>query len=233
MNSIYLIDYYSNLGKSSIHKLTIISKVIFFFCILFSIILSKTFSHLFFILFLIIFLIVLAQLPFLKILKWSLYPTFFAFLFAVSQINYGLLPFQTMLRALNAALLMLFMICTTPYPTLFNLIGRLSPFLASVFFMTYRYFFLIISEIQTKIKLMRIRGGYAGGIFMILKNLGQVIGHILIHFVEKSERLYNLMLIRGYRGKMFSKISYQFRILDLLFVMAGILIFLSLFYGKI
>jgi cobalt/nickel transport system permease protein len=224
MSEIYLIDYYSNTIQSILHRLAPQTKVIFLLLVLFSIILSKSILILFLILWLIIFLILVAKLPLLKILKWSLYPAFFALLFIISQIQYGFLPFITLFRAIDAALCLLLIFCTTPYPTIFSLFSKISRPLANLFFLTYHYFFLIIDEIQIKLKVMKIRGGYAAP-SKILKNLAFVIGHFLIHSLEKSKRLYDILLIRGFRGVMFSRLSYKFKLADLIFIGLGIFIF--------
>lgn len=94
--------------------------------------------------------------------------------------------------------------------------------MANVFFITYRCFFLIIDEIQTKIEMMKIRGGYAGGPIKILKNVGLVLGRLFIHSIERSEKLYDLLVVRGYRGVIFSRISYKFGLSDLLLIVIGI-----------
>lgn len=226
MSSVYLIDYYSNITKSVIHQITAASKIIFLLLVLFSIVISKSFLNLFLIFLIIILLITVAKIPLLKILKWTIYPAFFASLFALSQIQYGLLPLQTMLRAVDAALLVIFIICTTPYPAIFSLLGKISPFLANLFFMTYRDIFLIIDKIQTKMKMLKVRGGYSGGITKTFKNLGLMIGHFLVYSLEKSEQLYSLLLVRGYRGLMSLKVNYKFGLLDLLLIALGNLILL-------
>ncbi len=224
MSSIYLIDYYSNNIRSLIHQASPLAKLIFLFLILVSIILSKSLSSLVFILGIIVVLFLIAKLPFLKIGKWALYPAFFALIFALSQIQYGLLPLQTLLRAITVALLVLLFVCTTPYPVFFSLLGRFSRVFANVLFMTYRYFFLIIDKLQTKIKLMKIRGVYAGGIWRSFKNIGALTAQLFIHSLEKSEKVYNLLLIRGYQGVIFSRISYKFKLSDLLLIGLGLII---------
>lgn len=231
MSSIYLIDYYSNTIKSVIHRVTVVSKTIFLLLVLLSIVVSKSFSSLFLILFIIIVLIMMAKLPVLKILKWSLYPAFFASLFAISQIQYGLLPLQTMLRAIDAVLLTLLIVCTTPYPAFFSLVSRVSIILANVFFTAYRYFFLVVDEIQTKIRVMKVRGGYIGGPIKILKNIGLLIGRLFIHSIERSERLYDIMVVRGYQGVVFSRISLKFGLADLLFIAIGIVILVATIFN--
>jgi len=221
MSSIYLIDYFANTIKSPMHQRTVISKLIFLLLILFSIVISESILILIFVFLTIIALLIAAKLPFLKILKWSVYPAFFASLFALSQIGFGLLPLQTILRAIDAAVLALLIVCTTPYPNLFSLFSKISVILSNVFFLAYRSFFLIIDELQTKIRILKLRGGYAGGPFRTLKNISAVIGQTLIYSAEKSEIIYNLLTVRGYQGIIFSKIKYKFKTLDLILIALG------------
>ena len=222
MSSIYLIDYYSNSIESVLHKASPVSKIVFLFLILISIISSKSIFSLLVIFSVISFLIILAKLPFFRILTWSFYPAFFTSLFAVSQFEYGLLPLQTMFRAVSAALSMIFLACTTSYPALFSLFGRISSFLANIFFLTYRYFFLLIDSIQVKLRLMRIRGGYRGGLVRTLKNIGRLLGLIFVFSIEKSERFYNILAVRGYKGIISSKRKYSFHFFDLILVIIGL-----------
>lgn len=227
MSEIYLIDYYANILKSPLHTLNPLTKVVFLVFILLSIILSTSISSLLLVFCLLIFLIILAKLPLFKILQWSLYPLFFASLFVISQIHYGTLPLITLLRALNAAVCLLFIFCTTPYPAIFSLLAKISQPLGLLFFLTYRYFFLIIDELQTKIKLMKVRGGFNQP-SKVLKNLAFAIGHFLIYALEKGERCYDILLIRGYRGRMLVKIDRRLRISDFVFMFLSFLIFIVL-----
>lgn len=226
MNEIYLIDYYSNNIRSLFHQRPALTKLFFLLLILLSIVISKSVFDLVLIFFTIIALIILAQLPFFKIFKWSLYPVFFALIFAVSQIKFGLLPLKTILKALDATLLMFFIFCTTPYPVFVSLILKISPILANTFFFTYRYFFLIISGIQTKFKVMRIRGGFSGGVLRTLKNIGLVIGSLFLSSIEKSQIVYEALIRRGFRGKFFIKESYQLKPFDFFFILMGLIIFI-------
>ena len=229
MSSIYLIDYYANSLKSDLHQMNNKTKFIFFLLFLFSILFTPSLSDLFFIFLIIFILILLAHLPLLKIFLWSIYPLFFAALFALSQIKFGLLPLKTLFRAWDASLLMLLLIYTTPYPLFFSFLKKISSPLASVFFLSYRYFFLIIDEIQRRNQMMKIRGGYQGGIKKSLKNIGVLIANLLIFTFQKGEKLYQLLLVRGYRGKMFSRRDFKMGIKDFFLIGVGLSIFLMVF----
>ncbi|MDI6826722.1 MAG: energy-coupling factor transporter transmembrane component T [Candidatus Aenigmarchaeota archaeon] len=229
MSSIYLIDYYSNSIDSIIHRSSIISKLIFLVLVLSSILLTKSLINLLFIVSTIFILIIVAKLPFLKILKWSLFLVFFASLFAVSQIGYGLLPIQTTLKAMSASLLMLLIICTTPYPEIFSIFNRISTTLASIMFLSYRFFFLLLDEIEMKLKAIKIRGGYSGSLIKRMKNIGMLIGSLFILSIEKSERIYNILRIRGFKGKVYCFREHEFAPRDLLLIGIGLIILLGMF----
>jgi cobalt/nickel transport system permease protein len=225
MSEIYLIDYYSNIITSPFHRLTPLTKIIFLAFLLLSIILSKSILFLLLIFGLVISLILISNLPLFKILKWILYPIFFAVLFSISQIQYGLLPLLTFLRAVCAALCLFLIFCTTPYPVIFSFFGKISPSLMNLFFFTYRYLFLIIDEIQKKLKILKIRGGYAN-YAKIFKNIAYVIGHFLVHSLEKSDGFYHICQIRGYRGRLSFKTDYKLSLNDFIFAGLAFLIFI-------
>ncbi len=229
MSSIYIIDYYSNNLESVIHKSSTISKIIFLILVLISILLTKSLFKLLLIIFVIITLIKVAKLPILKILSWSLFLVFFASLFAISQISYGLLPLQTILRAFCASSLMFLIICTTPYPRIFSVFNKISTTLASIMFLSYRFFFLLLDEMEVKLKILKVRGGYSGSLLKRMKNIGMLIGSLFISSIEKSERIYNILRIRGFKGKIYSFEEHKFRLSDLFLVIIGIIIFLVIF----
>jgi cobalt/nickel transport system permease protein len=225
MSSVYLIDYYSTSVKSFFHNVTPVTKIVFLLIVLFSIIVCRSVGWLVMILFLLLFLAFLAKLPPLKILKWALLPVFFSLFFALSQIGFGNLPFLTIFRAYDAAVLLLFVAATTPYNSLFSVFGKISPFLSNLIFIAYRFLFLIADEAETKFKILKIRGGYSGGLIKTLKNVSFVLGKVFIHSFEKGEQVYKLLLVRGYKGVVSSRVGYKFRINDFILVSIAILIF--------
>jgi len=228
MSSIYLIDYYSNNIDSPIHKISPISKLLFFLLILLSILFSNRVQHLLILIAIIVSLILIAKLPLLKILKWSLYLAFFASIFAISQIGYGILPILTFLKAESAALLALFIVCTTPYPKIFSMVNKISTTLASTMFLSYRFFFLLIDEVEMKLKCMKVRGGYSGGIIKKIKNIGSLIGYLLVSSIEKSERIYNALKVRGFRGRIYSLSESKIGIRDSPLIAVGAIAWLVL-----
>jgi len=226
MSSIYLVDYYSTSVKSFFHATTPIAKIVFLFTVLFSIIICQSLGWLVAILFLLFFLAFLAKLPVFRIFKWALLPVFFSLFFALSQIGFGKLPYITIFRAYDSAVLLLFVAATTPYNSLFSVFGKISPFLSNLIFIAYRFLFLIADEAETKFKMLKIRGGYSGGLAQTLKNISFMLGKIFIHSFEKGEQIYKLLLARGYKGIVVSRADDKFRINDFILVFIAIFIFL-------
>lgn len=98
--------------------------------------------------------------------------------------------------------------------------------MSNLIFIAYRFLFLIADEAETKFKMLKIRGGYAGGIAQTLKNVSFMIGKVFIHSFEKGEEVYKLLLARGYKGIVVSGVNYKFRLNDFVLVSIAILIFL-------
>jgi len=204
--TIYLIDHYANNLSSPMHEASTLIKLISAVVVLGITIFTNLALALIFEFFIILVFIALAKLPISRLLSWTFYPAFFASLFALSQLPYSLaLPIISMLKAINAALIMLFLISTTPYPELFAILSIPSQTLGNMAFLTYRFFFLFIDQTDKRFTIMRVRGGLAGSWKTKITNLAQFIGMLFITSLEISENTYAAMKTRGYSGK----ISYR------------------------
>lgn len=145
--------------------------------------------------------IALSKLPLLRMLRWALYPAFFAAFFALSQLSYSfIMPIITIFKAVNAALIMLLFINTTPYPRIFCILSKLSKTLANIAFLTYRFFFIFIEQADKRFTTLKVRGGLAGGLKRAIRNISHFIGSLFIMFMDISEDTYYAMKVRGYNG---------------------------------
>jgi cobalt/nickel transport system permease protein len=204
--TIYLIDHYANNLSSPMHKASTLSKLISAIVALGITIFTNSALALMSEFLIILTFIAAAKLPMSRLVSWALYPAFFASLFALSQIPYSLvLPIITIFKAINAALIMLFLISTTPYPELFSILGTPSKTLGNVAFLTYRFFFLFIEQTGERFKIMKARGGLAGNWKTKITNLAHFIGMLFVSSFETSENMYAAMKTRGYSGS----ISYR------------------------
>ncbi len=226
MSEIYLIDKFSSL-ESKIHKLSTFSKIIFIALLVILNLFTSSLLKLAMIFFLILALIRAAKLPLRTLLKISLYPLFFALIFALSQIGYGILPLISLLRAWNISLLILFLFSTTNYLKIFSLIGKISSTLSTLLFLTYRFFFLLLEEIENRIKAAKCRNAFIS-FSKSIKNAGLIASQILISSIEKSEKMYKALLVKGFTGRIKLAEREEFKLKDLLFILFGIIIFVIL-----
>ena len=147
----------------------------------------------------------------------------FSSIFALSQLSYGILPIVSIIKAEDAALTMLLIVTTTPYTRIFSLFQRFSTTLTSVLFLTYRFFFLLIESVETKMKVLRVRGGYSGNLLKKLKNVGMVVGQVFITSIDDVEKVYRILMLRGFKGKIYTLKEERFRKEDLLLIFISLL----------
>lgn len=226
MSSIYLIDYYANKKSGFLQNCSVYFKLIFFLSLIFSIVFSRSLLILFLILIFVYFLSFLAKLPFLKIFKWALYPTLFSLIFALSQLTIGVSPYQTILRAFTSASVALFFSFITPHHQTFGVVCKISPFLGTILFLTYRYLFVLVSNIENKLICLKKRGGHKRKI----KMLSALVGFFIIDLINRSERIYQSLKIRGFRGIIHSEVIFYTNLAGIFLFLSGILVFLINFY---
>ncbi len=199
------IDYWAATGKSALHRSALVSKVAATACVIACVVLSTDFFFLVSLYAFVVFSVRLARLPVVQVLGISLFPALFSLLYAFSLARTGwVLPAVVVLKAVTAASSMILLVSTTPYAELVGFFGRALPqVVKDGLFMTYRSFFILIGLVGDFITALRIRGGFRPG--RILRNAGNIssgLGMMFILAYEKSQRLYDVMSVRGYSGKL-------------------------------
>ena len=224
-----IIDYYANHGKSFLHKAKAFWKIIFTAMIIASIIITNDFYLLLGIYIALVTIAVWTKLPVTKILTIAAYPAIFALIFALASWNGSWLRAGViMLKALSAALTMVILIVTTPYPDIFNVIRPIVPKIISEgLFVTYRSVFILLKLTDDLIKGLKVRGGITRRKYINnVKNFSSGIGLLLVRGFDFSEKFYGVMNVRGYGGKISSdntKIGISRN--DVIALVIGILIF--------
>lgn len=199
-----LIDYYANHGESFLHKASAAAKLFFSAFVIASVVITGEFYLLLAIYTALIAIAVWARLPVLKIVTIAAYPAIFALLFVLltwngSYLNGGVI----MLKALTAALTMVILIVTTPYPEIFKTLKPVLPgIIHDGLYLTYRSLFILLEMTDELVKGLKVRGGltrrkYIGNI----KNFSSGIGLVLIKGFDITEKYYGVMRVRGYTGK--------------------------------
>lgn len=196
------IDQLAASGSGMMHKASLLSKILMA-AVLIALALSSS-SILFFAFFLLMvfFLSVLSRLPILELLHWAAYPLFFSVFFAYAAFAAGNIHLAelSILRPLSISLLMLLIACTTPMVPVFRLASKImGKELASILFITYRYFFILSDRFDNMVSAIYVRGGYRS--FMRTSFAGSLLGSLLIQSIDMAEQLNNVLEARGFRGE--------------------------------
>lgn len=198
------VDYWASSGHSAWHHASAWAKLVFAAAVVGAAIYSRSPAFLAALYLFLWGLAAWARLPLHRILGFSLYPAIFVLLFVVSRWDgTWTTPAIYFLRALTAGLTAIWLVGTTPYPDLFAPVSRVTPhLLGDALFLTYRAFFILLAKLVHLDAALRLRGGFArGGMTRALANLGGGLGTLILFSVERSQRVYAAMLLRGHSGR--------------------------------
>jgi cobalt/nickel transport system permease protein len=196
------LDYLAVEGKSFLHRLSPKLKIIGMIFILFAIVTVRNFPGLFFLYVFLLFLYFLARVP-IRIFPLTLYPLIFAVLFifvSQFQIRFILLVFLKVLCGSTGVVLLL---ATTPYPSIFSVLGRVLPStFVMALFLTYRSIFILLTVLEETQHALYLRGGVQWKHpWRSLTNISNAFGHLIIKGIDASEKMYESMVLRGFKGK--------------------------------
>ena len=225
-------DYISNNGSSPFHKALPLSKIILSIFMLIFIISTVNLIKLCIMLIFVIVLFLVARIPLGRIGHLAIYPAIFSAIFALFKIGESkALALAIVLKSVDAALVMLFLFSTTPYIQILSLFSVfMPPILVDIFIFTYRTFFILVDSIANTLKSMRIRGGYHRlGLGKNLANMARVLGVIILHSFEMSERMYRIYMLRGYNGGIkIGRAKGNMGLNDLMLLSLSLLIFIGM-----
>ena len=223
-----LIDYYANHGKSFLHSAGAPSKMLFSALLITSVVIMDEFYLLLSIYLVLVSMAVWTRLSVAKILSIAAYPAIFALLFVMvtwegSVLRAGVI----MLKALTAALTMVILIVTTPYPDVFKTLKPILPgIIHDGLYLTYRSLFVLLEMTDELVKGLKVRGGLTKRKYLRnIANFSSGIALVLLKGFDITEKYYGVMKVRGYTGKIASdKNSGRLSMDDIAAVALGILI---------
>jgi len=198
------VDYWAANGSGPFHRASVLSKLMFLACVVAAAVAARDPYPLAVVIGMLILLAALARLPWAVIGVLSLYAAVFALLYALSLQGDGWTYAVLLLKAITPAYAVGMVIVSTPYPRIFSFLSAFLPeILAAGLFMTYRTLFLLLDMMDNFGTAIRLRGGFSpGNLVKNSANIAKGIGGLLVQAVERSSRLYAVMVVRGYNGKM-------------------------------
>ncbi len=196
------LDYLAVEGKSFLHRLSPKVKIVGMIFILFAIVTVRNLPGLFLLYIFLLGLYSIARVP-IRIFPLTLYPLIFAFLFIFLsgfQLFFILLIFLKVLCGSTGVVLLL---ATTPYPSIFSVLGRVLPSsFVMALFLTYRSVFILMSVLEETQHALYLRGGVQWRHpWRSLTNISNAFGHLIIKGIDASEKMYESMVLRGFEGK--------------------------------
>jgi cobalt/nickel transport system permease protein len=196
------LDYIAVERKSFLHRLSPKLKIIGMFLILFVIVTVRNLPGLSLLYVILLTLFFTARIP-AKIFPLTLYPLIFAFLFIFLsgfQIFFILLIFLKVLCGSTGVVLLL---ASTPYPSIFSVLGRVLPSsFVMALFLTYRSIFILLNVLEDTQQALYLRGGVQWRHpWRSLINIANAFGHLIIQGIDASEKMYESMVFRGFKGK--------------------------------
>lgn len=122
---------------------------------------------------------------------------------------------------------------TTQFPDLMHALRHLKVpvILISIISFMYRYLFVLVDEAMRLLRAREARsarlvndGKHGGTIFWRAKVTGSMAGQLFVRSFDRSDKVYNAMLARGYRGQLLTMNPHVMTRLDWLFMMFGLLL---------
>jgi cobalt/nickel transport system permease protein len=196
------LDYIAVERKSFLHRLSPKLKIIGMILVLFVIVTVRNLPGLFLLYVILLTLFSVARIP-ARIFPLTLYPLIFAILFIFLsgfQIFFILLIFLKVLCGSTGVVLLL---ASTPYPSIFSALGRVLPSsFVMALFLTYRSIFILLSVLEDTQQALYLRGGLQWRHpRRSLINIANAFGHLIIQGIDASEKMYESMMLRGFKGK--------------------------------
>lgn len=205
------IDYWATGRTSFMHRRALAAKLLAWLLVLAAIVISENVLVIVAIYLVLVALLVATRLPVRSVLALAAYPALFALVFALSQWQHAgpIWSLTVLAKASAAALDTVLLIATTPYPAIFSFVQRfLPPTIGDGLLIAYRSAFILTDRFQHMMRSIRLRGGVsARRLATSTRNVAAALATLFIDSVDYSQRLYAIMRLRGYGGRIASDVA--------------------------
>jgi cobalt/nickel transport system permease protein len=218
------IDRSGTQGTSWLHRATPRSKLLAVALVLAAAIVSWNFLVLASLVLVLFAAALSADLDLKLTLTLSLYPAFFAAIFAFAAQPSWLGALVIVLKAVTAALAVVTVVLTTPYPQVFAPLQRVAPGLVGdALLMTYRTFFLLLERFADVVQSIRLRAGIGRSPGRAIRMVAASLGNVLLYSIDLAQREYDVMRLRGYSGRLEIAIpTHAWTVAEVLLLGAGV-----------
>jgi cobalt/nickel transport system permease protein len=203
INTFAQIDFLASAGRTPWHRASAISKLVLALALVGVAVFSPSWLVLALTLATALALCVTARMPAGLVAAAASTPLLFAFIFVVAHFHGDLREVLVLgMRPIVASLAALWLVGTTPYPDLFAPLSRLMPrVLGDSLFLTYRAVFALLARVERLWRALFLRGAMTGPIRRRAHMLGEAVGTVVLSGFDRSQRLYQVMSLRGHSGR--------------------------------
>jgi cobalt/nickel transport system permease protein len=196
------LDYLAVEGKSWLHRLSPKLKIFGVILVLFGVVTLRSLPCLLALYVILLCLFFTSRVP-LKVFPFTLYPLLFAFFFIfISGFQFYFIGL-VFLKVLSGSTSVVLLLATTPYPSIFGILGKVLPSLfVTALFLTYRSVFILLNIFEETQHAIYLRGGFQWRHpWRSVVNISNAFGHLLIKGIDASEEMYESMMLRGFKNK--------------------------------
>jgi len=191
-------------GESFLHRANPLSKIFMTALIIAGIVISRDTARLSALLAIIMAMLLLSGNSMKELLHLAVYPVFFSSIFAAIQLQQSIqAALAIIIKATGASMALLLLISTTSYVDIFSFLSLFLPsILVDIFLFTYRSLFILFDKFENLMKSIKLKGGFHPlRLLFNIKNTAGMLGVLLIHCIDMSERMYRVYSLRGYNGR--------------------------------
>lgn len=203
INTFAQIDYLASSGRSTWHRSSALGKLLLAGLMVALAVFSSSWMLLLALLVTVLALCLTARVPLRLVAAAAAAPFFFSLVFVIATwagTPHG--PFVRLMRPMVASLTAVWLVSTTPYPDLFAPLSRLLPrVVADTLFLTYRAVFALMSRTERLWRALVLRGAIHQRGRRRYAQLGEAVGTMVLSSFDRSQRLYQTMLLRGHSGR--------------------------------
>ncbi len=221
------VDYMAVNGKSFLHKAGPHSKILMTLILIAGVLVADSLAKLGLIFLFAAVLILMSGADLKEIFHLVVYPAFFSMVFALISMQQSVITgAKVMLRAIDAAMAVILLITTTSYVDIFAVLSLFLPgVIVDIFIFTYRSLFILLEKLENLLKSIRLRGGYHPlRLAFNFKNTAGMIGVLIIHSFDMSDRLYRIYTLRGYSGRIPLTRKFKTGACDIVLVVMSVLL---------
>lgn len=196
------LDYHASSGNTPIHRASPLSKIAVVAIVVAAVILSRHPQSYLVLAVVLAALTLLARIPLREVAAILAYPAALAALLGFAGFRPESLPaWLVIARAVSVALAVIILFGTTAYGRVFAFFRFFFPaIVVDALFLTYRTFFILLGQWGSFLTGIRLKGGLSPSTLKHdLRNVSAAFGLTCIRALEMSERMYQIMNLRGYQ----------------------------------